>query len=87
MNISCEEEEPLAGDATIVKCIFALELDHEPLAEERHMIIAKLSSKTQLQCAHVVLGVSDQAHRWLASEGEDLPPVVALVPRRVCVDR
>ncbi len=51
------------------------------------MIVAKLFSKTQLRCAHVVLGISDQAHRRLAPEGEDLPLVVALVPRRVRVDR
>ncbi len=51
------------------------------------MIVAKLSSKAQLRCTHVVLGVGDQAYRRLAPEVDDLLPVVALVLQRVRVDR
>ncbi len=81
-----KEEGPLAGDAAVVERVLALELDHEPLAEvlrlETHDRREPVLEDPPAAHAHVALGVGDQAHRQLASEVDDLPPVVPLVLRR-----
>ncbi len=78
-----EEEEPLAGNAAIVERVLALKLDHEPLAEvlqlETHGRREAVLGDPPAEHAHVAVGVGDQAHHRLASEVDDLPPVVALV--------
>ncbi len=84
-----EDEEPLAGDVTIVERVLALKPDYEPLAEvlrpETHDRREAVLEDPLTAHAHVALGAGDQAHRRLAS-GVDNIPVVALVLRRVRID-
>ena len=82
-----KEEEPFAEDAALIERILAFGIDHEPLAEPEMQNRSELPSNTHPAHAHVALGVGDQAHRRLASEVDDLPPIVALALRRVPVDR
>jgi hypothetical protein len=85
-----EEEEPLARDTTIVERVLAFELDHQPLTQvfgpKAHDGRKAVFEHPGAPHAHVTLGVGDQAHRRLAAEIDDLPAVVALVLRCVCID-
>ncbi len=71
--------------------VLALKVDHEPLAEaplpETHDRREAVLGDPPVTHAHVAFDVGDQAHRRLASEVDDLPPVFALVLRRVRIDR
>ncbi len=65
--------------------------DHEPLAEvlqpETHDRREVVLEDPPVAHAHVALGVGDQEHRRLASEVDDLPPVIALVLQCVRIGR
>ena len=82
-----KEEEPLAGR---FERVLAHKLDHQPLVKvpqpDTHDHGTAVPKDYITVHAHVVLGVRDRRIDGGLLEVDDIPPIVALVLRRVPVD-